>query len=415
MKKYISSIIIVISFTIISISALESPYFTGYAGFSGNFTSDSNADKFDPAFYSASYFGGQINFFDTLIFRSEFSIETGNIFAGNIFESTERSPSFFKLQEVSATYKFNTSSLKHYISIFYGEYEPIGSDIFLQRQFGITKISSHLTETWQGINGGSINHFYGGGISYAVRLEQPIAFGTYLYKNHNDYYNQDSINMDLRIAGAFPMLTFDASSGISLSSGSTEGTLDEYALIIREASFHGGFNFLIGNSSELISIYSQAGFSNLIFAPGKDNHRDDTEQALDELYFLIEPRVNLRQLSFALTFFNIPYSKLQSGAYEYIHNPMGISATVSTNYFHLGDLNYTMGMHATLTLSDRPIKSAINDGIWKRNFYISPYANFPLFGGELSSSLTINCTQLFKFNKNWFSSVDYRLGFRSQF
>ena len=123
----------------------------------------------------------------------------------------------------------------------------------------------------------------------------------------------------------------------------------------------------------------------------------------------------MKQLSFALTFFNIPYSKLETGAYEYIRDPMGINANISTSYFHLGNLNYTMGMHATLTLSDQPIKKAIHEGTWKRNFYISPYAKFPLFGGELSSSLTINCTQLFKFNHNWFSSMDYRLGFRSQF
>lgn len=414
MKKYLSSIIVTL-FSFISIYAIETPYFTGHAGLIGDFTSNSDSKNFDPAFYSAGYFGGQINFLDTLIFRSEFSIKTNDILAGDIFKAPEGTSSIFKVQELSGTYKLSTSRLTHYFSIFYGEYEPIGSDIFLQRQFGISEISSPLTETWQGINGSSINHFYGGGISYILRFEQPIAFGAYLYKDFDDYHNQRSLNMDIRIAGAFPMFIFDASSGVGFPSGSTEGTLDDYVLIIREASFHGGFNFLIGNSAEPISVLSQVGFSDVILAPGRKNPKNDIDRAWDEFYFLFEPRVNLKQLSFALTFFNIPYSKLETGAYEYIRDPMGINANISTSYFHLGNLNYTMGMHATLTLSDQPIKKAIHEGTWKRNFYISPYAKFPLFGGELSSSLTINCTQLFKFNHNWFSSMDYRLGFRSQF
>lgn len=414
MKKYLSSIIVTL-FSFISIYAIETPYFTGYAGLAGDFTSNTESKDFDPAFFSAGYFGGQINFLDTLIFRSEFSVKTGDILAGDMFRSPRNTSSIFKVQELSGTYKLSTSGLTHYFSLFYGEFEPIGSEIFLQRQFGVSGISSPFTENWDGLNGSSISNFYGGGFSYALRFEQPIAVATYLYKDFNEYYDQHSVNVDLRIAGAFPMFIFDVSSGVGFSSGSTEGTLDEYALIIREASFHGGFNFLIGNSSEPISVLAQGGISNLIYAPGKSNHKDDMEQAMNELYFLLEPRVNLRQLSFALTFFNIPYSKLENSSYEYIRDPMGINANIYTNYFHLGSLNYTMGMHATLTLSDRPIKKAINDGVWKRNFYISPYTKVPLFGGELSSSLTINCTQLFKFNHDWYNSMDYRLGFRSQF
>ncbi|MBR1910928.1 MAG: hypothetical protein IJ828_01085 [Treponema sp.] len=414
MKKYLSFIIATL-FPIISIYAFETPFFTGHAGFIGDFTSNSSSNDFDPAFFSAGYFGGQINFLDTLVFRTEFSIKTNDLLGNDIFRTPEGTSSIFKIQELSGTYKLSTARLTHYFSLFYGEYEPIGSDIFLQRQCGIQEISSPLTETWQGTNGSSINHFYGGGLSYVMRFEQPIALGAYLYKNYDAYYEEHSLNMDLRIAGAFPMFIFDASSGVGLPSGSTEGTMEDYVLIVREASFHGGFNFLIGNSSEPISVLTQIGFSDVILAPGKKNPKNDIDKAWDEFYFLFEPRINLRQLSFALTFFNIPYSKIQTGDYEYVQEPMGINANVYTRYFHLGDLNYTIGMHATLTLSDRAMKRAIHEGVWKRNFYISPYAKFPVYGGVLSSSLSINCTQLFKFNQNWFSNIDYRLGFRSQF
>lgn len=418
MKKFLSSIIVTF-FLIINIYSFETPYFNGHAGLIGDFTSNSNSDSFDPVFYSAGYLGGQINLFDSLIFRGEFSIKTNDILGNDIFKSPEGTSSIFKVQELSATYKLNTSKLTHYFSLFYGEYEPIGSDIFLQRQFGIPKITSALTESWTGINGSSLNHFYGGGISYVMRFEQPVAFGTYIYKDYDEFYDQHSFNIDIRAAGTFSMFTFDVDGGVGFSSDSTDGTFEEYVLIIREASFHAGFNILIGNPTDQLSLFIQSGFSNLIFAPGRKDHKEDTIHALEELYFLVEPRVNLKQMSFAITFFNVPYSKLASSAYAYIYAPLGISTTISTDYFHLGDLNYTIGMHGTLTLSDMTIRDAIKnkdlDGIWKRTFYLTPYANFPLFGGDLSSSLTINCTQLFKFSHNWFSSMDYRLGFRSQF
>ena len=413
-RKCLSSIIVT-CFLIISIHAFEAPFLSGHAGYTGDFTSDNTSKHFDPAYFSAGYFGGQINFFDTLVFRSDFSILTGDAFNGDILKAPRETSSIFSIKEISGTYRLSTGNLTHYFSLFYGEYDPIGSDIFLQRYFGVPKISSTLTESWTSPDSASLSNFYGGGISYVMRLDQPLAIGAYIYKDCNDYYDQHSLNFDLRIAGAFPLVTFDVESGIGLSSGSTDGTFEDYVLIVRETSFHAGFNILIDTPSEQVSVFTPAGFSNLIVTARENRNKDNFTNALDDLYFLIEPRVNLQKFSFALTFFNIPYSRIYSGDFAYINDPLGISATVYTNYFHIGDLNYTMGLHATLSLSERTIRDAIKDNSWNKNFYITPYADFPLFGGSLSTSLIINCTQLFKFEHNWFSSMDYRLGFRSDF
>ena len=64
-----------------------------------------------------------------------------------------------------------------------GEYDPVGSDIFLQRQFGIPSFSSRLTESICGVSRAKIYEMSGIGGTYIIKLPQNLTFGANLYYN----------------------------------------------------------------------------------------------------------------------------------------------------------------------------------------------------------------------------------------
>ncbi len=396
--------------------SLDTPYFKGYAGFIGDFTSDEDHNGLDPQLFAQGYFAGQLHFSDKFIIRSEFFIQTDDIFAGDILKAPEGTDSIFKVQEVSAVYTLRTGSVKHYLAGFYGEYEPIGSDVFLQRQFGIKPITSKITESYHGINGASINHMYGAGVSYVLHLPSNIAGGIYMYKDWDDYYDQRSFNTDLRIGGTFPLVTFDTSFGFTLPHSSTKGSMKDEFLVIRYMTLQSGLNLLIGNPSGVANLFLQGGFSNLIVDPNAKKTWN-FESAAENLYFLIEPRINLRQAKFSLTFFNIPYERLYNMLY--IREPCGIDLCAETDCIRIGSTNLTIGVHGTFTIDCKTIKDLYDDknhaSSWKKNFDITQYASLPVYGGSINASITTRMTDLCKFKDNWPSAFQIRIGFRSQF
>ena len=120
-----------------------------------------------------TFFTGQLNLSKSLMLRGEFSIQSDDIFDTGLFNYTE---AIFCINELSATYVKPFLGNTQYISGFFGTFEPIGSDVFLQRQFGMKPITSLLTESWLGLRGSYIYPFYGAGASYILHLDSwPIA------------------------------------------------------------------------------------------------------------------------------------------------------------------------------------------------------------------------------------------------
>ncbi len=475
-----------------SLQALESPYLTGYAGLLGNLTvwpnsyhkPDKEEDTFieqlektfkDPALFAQGYFGGQLLFHNFLILRGEFGIDSDDILGESPLDSPRYLNSIFRPQELSAVVKLQSSSATHYLSAFYGEYEPIGSDVFLQRQFGIAPIRSDLTSSFTSLNGASINESYGAGLSYVLHLSSPIAVGLYLYKDRRDDYEkvywswrndirdqagsiprQGAYNADFRVAGAFDYLTFDFRGGVALPEDSIQGSLDEGFMNMNYLSLKAGLSVLGGKPSSTFNVLLQTGFSDLLVDPGhkKLNPRrkldPDYEEGYDKtlnwnnaaenFYFLLEPRINLRQEKFSVTAFNIPYSQAHKMFYlnnyngggqhkdEYVNpynrkftNPCGIDLHAATSRFHLGDKNLTTGVHLTFSMGGQTVhelyrddKHRENKDYWSKAVFVTPYAKLPVHGGELFAATTVS-SQIFKRENNWPSSVSVKVGFKINF
>ncbi|MBQ9539776.1 MAG: hypothetical protein IJU95_10975, partial [Treponema sp.] len=417
-----------------SLLALDSPYLTGYAGVLGNLTvmpnsyskpnkeEDSFAEQLEetfrnPALFSQGYFGGLMLFKNYLILRGEFSVDSGDILGASPFDSPRSFNSIFRIQELSSVLKLQSSSASHYLSLFYGEYEPIGSDTFLQRQFGIAPIKSDLTSSFTSLNGASINESYGGGLSYVLRPSAPIAAGIYLYKDRRDNSDriyrswkndirdniyskkkrQGAFNADFRVAGAFEYLTFDFRAGIALPDDSIEDSLGSGFVNMEYLSLKAGMSILAGKQTSAFNVLLQTGFSDLLLDPAhiktprrwKDS--DDGEQevkhslnwnnAAENFHFLLEPRIQLRNASFSLTAFNIPCSQARKMFYlnnynggglrkddDYVNpyvrnrvNPCGIDLHACTDSLKLGDMNMTVGTHLTLSTGGQTLMELYRD------------------------------------------------------
>ena len=477
-----------------SLQAFDSPYLTGYAGLLGNFTvapndyrkPDKEADTFseqigktfdNPQLFAQGYFGGQMQFKDTLMLHGDFCIDTKDILGKKLFGDTGRWNSTFKIQETSAVLKLRTSSVSHYLSAFYGEYEPIGSDVFLQRQFGIAPIRSDLTSSFCSLNGTSINSNYGGGFSYVLRMPMPIAAGLYIYKDQRDNYDKiyeswenssslegrrDAYNADFRIAGAFEQITFDFRAGAALPNDSSDGSLDRGFLKMDYLSLKAGLNILAGKPTSIFNVLLQTGFSDLIVDPGhvktprvkktakgelvENNSALNWNNAAQNFYFLLEPRLNLPQAKFSATLFNIPYSQAEKMFYlnnynggsqhrnegyvnnnirEYV-NPCGIDLHASTDMFRLGDMNFTTGMHLTFSVGGQTLQDLYRDSTaelpkernhkhyWNKTVFATPYVKIPVHGGEVFAATTVS-SQIFNKQDNWPSAINVKIGFKIHF
>ncbi len=410
--------------------AFDSLYFRGYAGFLGDFTSNPAKDSLDLQLFPRGYFAGQLDVGDRLFIRSEFLVQSSsanpstNLFSGDFFESPKGENANFRIQELSATYRLNGGGATHYFSGFYGEYEPIGSDIFLQRYLGTNKITSELTESWIGLNGVSINKFYGGGLSYTLRFDAPVAAGVSFYK---DFYQEQerAYNLDIRLAGIFSFLTFDASAGLEIPKSSRKVHEKKYILAVQYLVLHAGLNMLVGLPSDTATLFIQGGFSDLLIDPDADK-TVDLEDIAESFSLLLEPRISLRQVKLAFSAFSLNPENLSTGMYIYLQDALGFDIHISTNYFHLGSTNFTLGLHTTFGLNYQDgtggyltLKSAIDDkdnaSDWQKNIYLTPYTDIPVKGGNISSSFTFRVNELFKFKDNWESNIHFRLGFRSEF
>lgn len=514
MKKILSHAVLLLT-AITYLHAFETPYFTGYTGFLGNLTSTPNSyrkpdkeeDTFseqiektfaDPQLFAQGYFGGQLQFKDFLILRGEFGVDSNlynpldtnpympkrkdnSIIGKNAFDKPFLSNSIFQINEASAVVKLQTSTAAHYLSLFYGEYEPIGSDVFLQRQFGIAPIRSDLTSSYGSLNGTSINESYGAGFSYVLHLSSPIAAGIYLYKDrhekNDDLYRswkndpserlkisrQEAYNADFRVAGAFDYVTFDFRGGLSLPEDSTDGSLDSGFMNMNYLSLKAGLSVLAGKPTSTFNVLLQTGFSDLLLDPGyvktpKWKETDDGlvenksilnwNNAAENFYFLLEPRLNLRNAKFSVTAFNIPYAQANKMFYlnnynggvnyrdDYMNenrrnchvrpylNPCGIDLHAATDLLQVGDKNLTTGVHLTLSMGGqtfmdlyRDSKSDKNEGnthYWNKTVFVTPYAKLPVHGGEVFAAATVS-SHIFDKQDNWPSSVSVKVGFKINF
>ena len=415
----------------------DSPFFSGYAGLLGDFTGDKEeTTKLEPEFTMQGFLAAQIDWNGKLIFRGDFHIKSANLFnpANSPLKPTTENTEF-KIGELSLTFRASSASVSHYISAFFGKFEPVGSDVFLQRHLGLQPISSILTENWGGLVGTSIFSNYGLGLSYTAHFNKSFVMGAYIYAydSENGTFTINSFNTELRAAGTFPFIIFDVSANFSFEFATGKSLYESdptlYAgikddlLLVRSALFKLGANILIGNRYTT-SVLVQAGINNLSL--GGAEHKQITGK---DIYLLVEPRINLGATQMSIAVFSLPNENVRDllylrgyarGATNSEENGnVGANVSFKNDSVYLGATQLTWGVNVTACYDSNLISlvNTIASGsfdIKNMHLYVTPFASMPLFGGEFKAALSLDPLALASIteNKNWLRIFDAFVGFK---
>lgn len=431
-KKLIAILFCILLFTYTSFST---PYFSGTMGIGGRF--QPVPEKF-PDLLMDAYFAGQFDLTSTLMLRTSLSmVTTESVIKESIFQNT---PALFNLDEVSLTFLGSAGSISHYLGAYIGEYDPVGSDIFLQRQFGIPSFASRLTETICGVSKAKIYDMTGIGGTYTIKFPQNLAFGVNVYYNkakdwttfetvQNDTSDDtqeisfaESLNTDFRIATAWRSGAIDFSLGLTMPI-KKEITFDndeiqKVILLIERADMHAGLTAFFGSSNSS-SLLFQAGFTKLIIDP----NAAEKEQVLsfEDVYILIEPRFVSKNLCLSLSLFNMPTATKES--LFYIDDPVGISVSMYTPWLSLSGKKSQFGLMTTLSSGKDldniiEIKDQTDDSVnnWDTikedlGLFISPYGIMYLGAGKLNFSLNVNAFDIKDWN-SFLQNISFIAGYK---
>lgn len=381
------------------------PAFSGYSGGKVNYaTNEEVTDKYDPDLKLQAFFQGQFNFSQNMWGRLEFSIDTGDFLSKELFHKTS---AFFEIDELSLTFKSNSDTGANYFSVFMGTYDPIGSDIFLQRYFGIQPIASKITESWLGIAGSILYPHFGIGIADVKRLlNSPVTFGGYAYINHEDrfYY---VFNTDFRFACVYRYFTFDFAGGIGIPlSNSNQG--QEVIAAIEKIYWHAGTTMLVGNNYTQ-SLFIQAGLFNAPFTK-----RNGTEISPDDIYLLFEPRFLLENAHVNLTLYSVP--KDTADKLMFIDDTLGANLNIYGDSFSLGANRFTIGTNFGFSFVDKnllDLKNPMELIKGSYNITMTPYMSTNFLSGELHTQVSI---KFMKFaTKHWYEAFTADIGYTAKF
>lgn len=381
--------------------AYAASFFSGYAGGKLNYAGNENATEYEPNLKLQAFFSGQYNFGKNIWSHMEFSLNTDNLLSESIFHETE---SIFQIDELSLILRNQSTTSTKYYSIFMGTYDPVGSDIFLQRYFGSEPVASKITESWLGLAGSILYPHFGIGFSDIVVFNsKPMAAGFYLYINHEDemYY---VFNADGRFGCTFRYFTADIAGGVGIPFVNDDPS---YKAAWQKENFHLGTTILFGNNYTQ-SFFLQAGIYDLTSSKMSDNLFMDP----DDTYILLEPRFISGQMHFNFTFFSLPQKTVDK--FLFIDDTLGLDCNVYTTGFTIGSKTFTLGAHASLSLTGKSFNDLFEaDKMFENGFNINvtPYIYTNFLSGEIHSQLKIKCM---KFSSAvWQNAISLDVGFRT--
>lgn len=402
-KRFVS--IILLSGLLFSAALNASSFFSGYAGGKLNFSGNKDSESYDPDLKLQAFFAGQFNFSESLWSHLEFSIDTKDFLNESIFHETE---SIFQIDELSIIKRASFYSCDNYISGYMGTYDPIGSDIFLQRYFTITPIASKITESYLGLADSTLYPHFGIGIADIVRLhDYPIAFGGYLYLNHEDakYY---VLNIDLRSACAYRYFTCDIAGGIGIPlANKYQG--EDVIVAIDKIYWHLGTTMLFGNNYTT-SLFIQAGISNASFNAGTNN----TVLSLSDIYLLFEPRFLINNTHLNVSLFSLPPKTVEK--LLFVEDSLGIDINLYSDSANIGNKVFTVGSHLSFSLVEKSLLSFANPESLLTNGYninITPYISTQFLSGEVHLQGNLKIMELAKERIGQAFSID--IGYRTRF
>ena len=379
--------------------------FSGYAGGKLNYAANPEQTEFDPDLKLQAFFAGQFNFTQNLWSHLEFSINTEDLLSESIFHETD---SKFQIDELSIILRGNMYSSANYFSAFMGTYDPIGSDVFLQRYFNIKPIASKITDSYLGLAGSILYPHFGIGISDIIKLyNEPLAFGGYLYVNHEDadYY---VFNGDLRFATVLRYLTLDFAGGIGIPlADKYKG--EELIIAVEKVYWHAGTTILLGNNFTN-SLFIQAGIYNASFT----KKQDSSIVSPKDIYLLVEPRLLLGNGHFNISLFSIPLATVNK--LLFIDDTLGIDANIYGEASTMGANQITFGSHLCISFKDKTfhdikdIKKLTENGY---NINVTPYFTTSFLSGQLHMQATARLNEFIQGRSERGFSID--IGYRTKF
>ncbi len=416
MKKFLYATVISI-FATFNLIAFEQPYFNGYTGFIATALNDESKDHFSPSYSGETFLAGQFDFGGKFFIRGEIYTKASDILETDTFKQ-ENGNAYFRIEELSATYKANSQHASHYFSLYRGNFEPIGSDLFLQRQFGIAPIGSPLTSSFHGLEGVSFYPLYALGGGYVFHPDADVAFGVNLYKNeaNKDDNQDDALNFDLRLASILGNSIFDFSAGLVFPTNDND---DDALIHINEVELHGGLNLLIGNRNTC-SLLVQGGVNKLYLR--KKSNNDDDIIDLKDIFGLVEARASGKYISIDSTGFIFPMNSAEDMIFlrtAIIKSPsaesfFGGNLNIHSDKIYLGATKVSAGAHATFAVSRTEELDSDDDDEYEyeNSFTISPYAEIEILGGTLNASFSINVIEATKNPEKCYCAS---LGFKTSF
>lgn len=378
------------------------PFFSGYSGGKLNYSINPQTDQDISNLKLQAFFAGQFNLNENNWIHLEFSIDTQNLISEDFFTAT---PSLFQIDELSFTKRFQGIDINNYCSAFMGTYDPIGSDVFLQRYFSIQSITSKLTDSYLGLAGSILYPHFGLGVSDVVKLNQyPLAFGGYLYLNHEDT-NAFVLNSDLRAACVYRFFTCDLALGLGLPVKTANQ--DDYIIAVERLYWHLGTTILIGNNYTN-SLFIQGGLFNATFQ-GKKEFIVKNE----DIYILFEPRFIVENFHINISFYSLPPKTIKKMLF--IDDSLGFNANFYSDSVKIKSKVFTIGTHLSFSFPDKSIADLSDKKLLQSpyNINLTPYVSTDFLGGELHAQANFRLMEFVnKKNGNIFS-ID--IGYRTKF
>ena len=403
-KKHTFALVLIVFITLIS-KLNASTFFSGYGGGKLNFGANQASKKYDPDLTLQAFFAGQFNFNQNMWVHTEISIDTEDLLSNTIFHGTN---TVFQIDELSFIMRNNINEATNYFSAYMGTYDPVGSDIFLQRYFGIDPINSKITDSYLGMAGSILYPHFGLGISDVIKFyDQPLALGGYLYLNHEDkdYY---VLNTDLRLATVLRYFTFDLACGLGAPLSNKYKDNEDIIVAIDKLYWHMGTTMLIGNNYTT-SLFIQAGLYNASFT-GRKNSMD---WATDSIYILIEPRFVARNFHCNISLYSLPRDTVKK--LLLVDDCIGFDVNLYNEECPIGSKKFTIGTHVSASVKNKTLKDIVNtqnfmsDGI---NFSIIPYISTDFLSGEMHAQLAIKPIE---FKNSFGHGFSFDLGYRTRF
>lgn len=358
--------------------------------------------SFAPSLNLDGYFAGNFCISNTFLLRSEFSLQTGDIFATGL---TKEVDSKFRINELSINYVNATLDSTHTLSLFTGYFENIGTQQFIRRHLGVQNYASGLTKTYIGQSNANAFPIYGIGGAYSITFKQiPLAAGLVLNKSGKNGDNPQ-LNLDLRLATSFKYLTLDFLSGIN-----GENKKGNAYIFIDTFYVHLGIDMLIGNNYTPFAFYTQAGFTRRLTSKAENETDTSKDFKVENLYLLVEPRFQAKGVRFSITVYNIP--KEQVSKMLFIDESLGATFRIFANELHTSKREYAVGLDAGADFTGKFIDDyASLDVSDAMNIKVAPFAEIEALGGKLDVMFKINVTSLMDENSDVFK---FHIGYKKE-